>query len=225
MLTVIIPTYNEARNIKELKERLFYAYHDMEIIIVDDNSPDGTAQLAQKIGGLKVLVRPKREGLASAVLEGLKLAKGEVLCVMDGDLSHPPEALPQMYAIIKSGQADFVIGSRLVEGGGSVYWPWYRRLASFLARSIARPLTPIRDLTSGFFMLKREVIESVRLNPIGFKICLEILTKGKYKKAVEYPITFTDRGRGRSKMGTRETFEYFRQVAGLYLNKIRGRKK
>ena len=225
MLSVIIPTYNEARNIKELKERLLFAYHDMEIIIVDDNSPDGTAQLAQKIGGLKVLVRPQKGGLSSAVLEGFKLARGDVLCVMDADLSHPPEAIPQMHAIIRSGKADLVIGSRLIEGGGSVSWPWYRRLASFAARIAARPLTSVKDLTSGFFMLKREVIESVKLNPIGFKICLEILTKGNYKNAVEFPITFTDRGRGRSKMGARETFEYFMQVFGLYFAKVRSKRK
>lgn len=225
MLSIIIPTYNEARNLRELKERIRHAISNAEVIIVDDNSPDRTAQIAQELGGIKVLLRPDKEGLASAVLEGIKLAKGDILCIMDADLSHPPEALSPMLELIEKGQADLVVGSRLTKGGGSVYWPWYRRLASFLARAVASPLSPVKDLTSGFLMFKKEVIEGVDINPIGFKIGLEILTKGKHKKALEFPITFTDRGRGKSKMGAKETFEYFAQVAGLYWAKLKGGRK
>ena len=224
MLSIIVPTYNEKNNLSELVSRIKTAAKDAEIIIVDDNSPDGTADFARHLG-LKVLVRPTRQGLASAVIEGFKIAKGDLICVMDADLSHPPEVLPEMIELIKSGRSDFVIGSRLVKGGGSRDWTWYRRLFSEAARLPARPLTTIKDITSGFFMLKRSVIEGVKLNPIGFKICLEIITKGKYKNPTEVPIIFADRQGGRSKMGVVEIAEYFIQLGMLYSDSLFGRLK
>jgi dolichol-phosphate mannosyltransferase len=224
MLSLIVPTYNEKNNLSELCARIKTVVGDAEIIIVDDNSPDGTADFARHLG-LKVLVRPTRQGLASAVIEGFKIAKGDTLCVMDADLSHPPEVLPEMMSLIKSGKSDFVIGSRLVPGGGARDWVWFRRLFSEIARFPARPLTKIKDITSGFFMLKRSVIEGVDLNPIGFKICLEIITKGKYKSAAEVPIVFADRHGGKSKMGAVEIFEYFLQLGLLYSDAFFGKLK
>ncbi|KAF0135059.1 MAG: dolichol monophosphate mannose synthase [Candidatus Saganbacteria bacterium] len=224
MLSIIIPTYNEKNNLSELVSRLKAISQDLELIVIDDNSPDGTAEFARHLG-LKVIVRPTREGLSSAVIDGFKIAKGTIICVLDADLSHPPEVIPEMLEKIKSGQADFVIGSRFVPGGGSRNWSFMKKLFSELARLAAKPLTDIKDFTSGFFMLKRSVVEGVTLNPIGFKICLEIITKGKYKNAVEVPIVFADCSITKSKMGIAEIFEYFIQVGLLYVDKITGKTK
>jgi dolichol-phosphate mannosyltransferase len=224
MLSIIIPTYNEKKNLAELVDRLKNISPEAEIIIIDDNSPDGTGEFARHLG-LKVLIRPGREGLASAVLEGFKLARGDILCVMDADLSHPPEILPEMLRLIKSGSADLVVGSRLVRGGGTPRWAWYQRLISDLARWPARLLTDIKDVTSGFFMVKRAAIEGIKINPIGYKILLEILAKGKFQKAVEVPIIFADRTGSKSKMGLRATGEYLLQLTMLYGDKLLGKLK
>lgn len=224
MLSIIIPTYNEKNNLAELADRLKNAAPEAEIIIIDDNSPDGTGEFARHLG-LKVLIRPGREGLASAVLEGFKLAHGDILCVMDADLSHPPEILPEMLRLIRSGSAELVVGSRLVSGGGQADWSFTRRMLSNIARWPARLLTDIKDVTSGFFMVKRAVIEGSKINPIGYKILLEILAKGKYKKALEIPIIFADRSGSKSKMGLRATGEYLLQLTMLYGDKMLGKLK
>jgi dolichol-phosphate mannosyltransferase len=144
---------------------------------------------------------------------------------MDADLSHPPEILPEMLRLIKSGSADLVVGSRLVRGGGTPRWAWYQRLISDLARWPARLLTDIKDVTSGFFMVKRAAIEGIKINPIGYKILLEILAKGKFQKAVEVPIIFADRTGSKSKMGLKTTGEYLLQLTMLYGDKLLGKLK
>lgn len=219
MLSIIIPTLNERNNLEELISRIRKAVSaDTEIIIVDDNSKDGTVELAKSLG-LTVLARPGKLGLSSAVIDGFKIAKGDILAVMDADLQHPPEVLPKMLEWINSGKAELIIGSRLVPGGGSKDWPWYRKIISLVARIPAMPLTKVKDLTSGLFMLKREVIDGVVLNPIGFKIGLEIICKGKYSKIEEYPIMFGDRHGGQSKLGNKQIFEYLIQLIELYKNR------
>ncbi|MFA4967687.1 MAG: polyprenol monophosphomannose synthase [Candidatus Margulisiibacteriota bacterium] len=224
MLSIIIPTYNEKNNLSELYARLNTVAKDAEVLIIDDNSPDGTAEFARHLG-IKVLVRPTRQGLASAVIEGFKLAKGDVFCVMDADLSHPPEIIPGMLELIKSGKADLVVGSRLVKGGGSRDWTWGKRFLSDLARFPARLLTNVKDVTSGYFMIKRSVIEGIHLNPIGYKILLEIIVKGKYRASAEVPIIFADRLGSKSKMGLVEMGEYLFQVGMLYADSLLGKIK
>ena len=226
MLSIIVPTYNERDNIEELARRIFSCLKEAdipgELVIVDDGSPDGTADLAESLKStydVKVIRREGKRGLASAVIEGFEGATYDILAVMDADLSHPPEALPKMYYYTETGEAEIVIGSRFVPGGGSTNWPWYRRFVSFVARSLARSLTPVRDLTSGFFMIRRSVIAGVDLNPLGFKIGLEILAKGKYDSVKEIPIIFADRGRGKSKFSIRQVFEYLKQLWLLYRRK------
>ena len=232
MLSIIVPTYNESRNIEELLTRLFTAlkpnYTPYEVIIVDDNSPDGTGQIAEALKSkfaLKVVNRPRKIGLASAVLNGFKVATGDILCVMDADLSHPPESVPEMYKAISGGDIDIVIGSRCVEGGGATNWPWYRRFGSSFAQFLAKPITHVNDNTSGFFMVKRSVLEGADINPIGFKILLEILVKGKYSKIKEVPIVFNDRGGGKSKLGTKQTLEYLKQLGIIYYGILTGKIK
>jgi dolichol-phosphate mannosyltransferase len=144
---------------------------------------------------------------------------------MDADLSHPPEAVLEMYKEIASGGADLVIGSRCVEGGGATNWPWYRRIVSAFAQLLAKPLINVRDNTSGFFMLKKNVVENVDINPIGFKILLEILVKGHYSKVKELAIVFNDREGGKSKLGSKQVLEYLKQLGALYYGVFTGKIK
>lgn len=227
MLSIIIPTYNEKENIGKLAEKISQVLKrnniEGEMIVIDDNSPDGTGAAAEKMKDeypMKVMHRPKRLGLASAVVAGFKIAKGNILCVMDADLSHPPDEIPRMFELIQKGKSDFVVGSRYVEGGFSKEWPWVRRLISSLACFLARGLTKIKDPTSGFFMIKREVVNNAILKPIGFKICLEIIARGKYGAICEIPIAFANRKHERSKLGIRELFQYVIQLTGLYSLKL-----
>jgi len=232
MLSIIVPTYNESKNIDELLTRLFTAlkpnYTQYEVIVVDDNSPDGTAEIAEALKSkfdLKVVKRPKKIGLASAVLNGFKVSAGDILCVMDADLSHPPEAIPDMYRAISGGDVDIVVGSRVVEGGGATNWPWFRRFGSAFAQTLARPITSVKDSTSGFFMLKKSVLEGADINPIGFKILLEILVKCDYSRVKEIPIVFNDRGGGKSKLGLKQTLEYLKQIGFIYYGMLTGKIK
>ena len=218
-----MPTYNEKENLDELvrgvQQACSSAGLSAEIVIVDDNSPDGTGARAEEITkteNLKVVHRSGKLGLSSAVLEGFKVASGSILVVMDADLSHPPEKIPEMVSKIESGEADVVVGSRYVKGGSVENWPFARRIISKGATLLARWLTKVKDPMSGFFALKRSVIEGVTLDPVGYKIGLEILVKGKYAKAVEVPIHFADRKAGRSKLGGGEYLRYIDHVIMLY---------
>src|SRR3972149_3442946 len=227
-LTVVIPTYNEAKNIPILVERIFKVFRehtlDGELIIVDDNSPDGTWEVAQQLKGtynnLEVLRRFDKRGLSSAVLAGIQLARGNIIGVMDADLSHPPDNIPELAKPIISGESDFVIGSRYVEGGDVENWPFARKVSSKLATLVARALTHVKDPMSGFFFFRKDVIEGVELSPEGFKIGLEILVKGKYKHVTEVPILFRDREYGKSKLSWGVIFDYFSQIAKLYQHRF-----
>ncbi len=223
MISVVVPTFNEKDNLGELLNRIESACSSAgiasEVIIVDDNSPDGTGAFAEELAktrNVKVIHRPGKLGLSSAVLEGFKIASGSVLVVMDADLSHPPEKIPEMIGKVESGEADIAVGSRYVAGGSVEHWPFTRRMVSKGATLLARRLTGVRDSMSGFFALKRSVIDGVSLNPIGYKILLEILVKGKYSRATEVPIKFANRKAGKSKLGGSEYLKYLDHVISLY---------
>lgn len=229
-LSIIVPTYNERERLGELVRTTTEVFRAEgirgEIVIVDDNSPDGTGQVADELAGqyhLRVVHRPGKLGLGSAVIDGFRIARGEVLGVMDADLSHPPAVLPRMLEAMTRHGADFVIGSRYVPGGSTEGWSRIRRLMSRLACLIARPLTPVRDATSGFFVLKREVVHEIEISAAGFKICLEILVRGRARSVVELPYLFTDRLVGQSKMTIREALVYLVQVYDLLLYRLRHR--
>jgi len=227
-LSVIVPTYNESKNIKLLITRIHQALHQFkiteEIIIVDDLSPDGTAEVAREMAKeypVRVQVRPQRLGPGPAIMEGIQLAQALVICVMDGDLSHPPEALPHMYQLIAEKKALLVIGSRHIRGGGTSKWIWYRKFFSWGARLLGRFLTPVKDLTSGYFMFDRQILNGAEINPIGCKVGLELMIKGKHQgKVVEYPIVFVERAAGESKMGWRETYQYLLHLLALTRYKL-----
>ncbi len=216
---MIIPTYNERDNLDELVQRVVKAVDSAEIVIVDDNSPDGTGARAEELAksnNIKVVRRKGKLGLSSAVLEGFAAACGDILVVMDADLSHPPEKIPEMVRQIAEGKAEMVVGSRHVKGGSIEKWPFYRRLVSKGATLLARPLTKVRDPMSGFFAIRRSVIEGVGLDPIGYKIGLEILVKGNYSNVVEVPILFADRKAGQSKLGGAVMLRYIDHISTLY---------
>lgn len=221
-LSLVIPTYNEKENIQKLVEGIQKEFRenriDGEIIVVDDNSPDGTGKildnLKKKRKNIKVIHRSGKLGLSSAVLEGWKIADGEVLGVMDADLSHPPEKIKELFEAITKGDADFTIGSRYIKGGKIEGWNFKRKLMSKTATLLSRVYTKVKDPMTGYFMVKRDVIEGVDLNSRGFKILLELIIKGKYKKIKEIPITFVNRVEGKSKAGTNEIFYYLQNLVG-----------
>ena len=219
-LSLVIPTYNEKGNIEkllvELQEEFGENKIDAEIIIVDDNSPDGTGQilerLAVKYSNLKIIHRKGKLGLSSAVIEGFNVAEGDILGVMDADLSHPTEKINEMYQAIRN--CDLVIGSRYVKGGKIKGWSLYRKVLSKGATLLARVFVNVLDPMSGFFMVKKELILNKKLNSKGFKILLELLVKTNSKNVIEIPITFINRTAGKSKAGAKEIIYYLKNLAG-----------
>jgi dolichol-phosphate mannosyltransferase len=163
--------------------------------------------------------RAGKLGLASAVVAGFAAAKGDVLLVMDADLSHPPDVAPRLVDAIANG-ADLAVGSRYVVGGGTKDWPLKRRVVSRIACLMGNVLVPVRDSTSGFFAIRRSVIEGRKLNPIGFKIGFEVMARGRYKKAVEVPYVFRDRELGKSKFGQREIGQYLIQLGQVARDRV-----
>ena len=163
--------------------------------------------------------RAGKLGLASAVVAGFAAAKGDVLLVMDADLSHPPDVAPRLVDAIANG-ADLAVGSRYVAGGGTKDWPFRRRVVSRIACLMGNVLVPVRDSTSGFFAIRRTVIEGRKLNPIGFKIGFEVMARGRYKKAVEVPYVFRDRELGKSKFGQREIGQYLIQLGQVARDRV-----
>lgn len=224
-VSVIVPTLNEAENIPQLLPRIDAALGngDYEVILVDDNSRDNTqqvcAELAQKYP-LKLLVRTQpKNGLSGAVLHGMAAARGKYLCVMDADLQHPPEKLGELLAPLRSGQADFALGSRYVPGGSTAAtWGLFRKINSFVATLLARPFAGrVTDPMSGFFAIERQTYLSGRqLTPLGYKIALELMCKCQVKTVKEIPIHFGLRVAGDSKLSLRQQFRYLEHLSRLY---------
>ena len=223
MISIIVPTYNERENLEELFERIARALEgrEFEIIVVDDDSPDKTWKKAEELAKkypVKVIRRTNKRGLSSAVIRGFREANSEILVVMDADLQHPPEVIPKLIEAIEEG-VDIAIASRYVKGGKVENWYWWRKLISKGAIMIGRVALPkirnIKDPVSGFFALRRKVIENVELNPVGFKILLEILIKGKYERVAEVPFIFGIRKAGESKLTRRQVFNYLKHLYRL----------
>jgi dolichol-phosphate mannosyltransferase len=227
MISVIIPTYNEAAAIEETLRRaaaaLQGAGEDFEFVVVDDASADGTAERVESLAGeipVRVLRRPGRLGLATAVLDGWATARGDVWGVIDADLQHPPEALAALAQAIRQEGADLAIGSRYVLGGGTTDWTWLRRLISRTATHMAATVLPLKlaavgDPMSGLFMVRASALAGAHLNPLGYKILLEVIAKAHYKKPVEVPYIFQERERGASKLGARQYLEYLQHLMRL----------
>lgn len=230
-VSIIIPTYCEAQNLRELVPRiasvLELAKLQGEIVVVDDASPDDTEVVCDRLAAsypVRLLVRRKERGLSSAVLHGLRNARGQILVVMDADLSHPPEDIPRLVQELARPEVDFVIGSRYVPGGGTDEgWGILRWLNSRVATLLARPFTSVRDPMAGFFALRRSTLEVADpLDPIGYKIGLELLVKCRCRVVHEIPISFRNRRHGQSKLTLREQINYLRHLGRLFRHKYPG---
>jgi dolichol-phosphate mannosyltransferase len=216
-LSLIVPTYNESENIAELVNRIEKSleYVNFEIVIVDDSSPDGTDKIAEtlnsKYGNVRVSRRSGKLGLGSAILHGFDQANANVLAVMDADMQHPPDILPNMYSKILAGN-DLVIASRYIRGGGIKNWKVGRIIYSRVAIMLAHIFLPnsrhVEDVMSGCFMIRRNILKDTNLDPIGFKILLEILVRCKINRVIEVPYTFTDRRNGKSNLNPKEMINY-----------------
>jgi dolichol-phosphate mannosyltransferase len=222
-LSIVVPTYNERDRLPELVASVFRAYAseqlDGELIIVDDNSPDGTGALADQLARqhrIQVVHRSAKLGLGTAVVDGFAVATAPVVGVIDADMSHPPSLLPRMLALMRQSGADVVVGSRYIPGGGTRNWPLSRLVLSRAACVIARGLTPVRDATSGLFLIRRDLARMVRISAGGFKICLELLVRGRPASVVEVPYVFEGRTAGESKMNLKEALGYLDQLRDLY---------
>jgi dolichol-phosphate mannosyltransferase len=217
-----VPTYNERERLPELVRRIFDAYAaagiDGELIIVDDNSPDGTGPVADDLAlryPITVVHRAGKLGLGTAVIDGFNAAHAEIVGVIDADLSHPPDLVPRMLKVMQDLRADLVIGSRYIPGGGTSNWELSRVLMSRFACQLARGLTPVKDVTSGFFLIRRDAVRDVTISAGGFKICLELLIRTAPKLVVEVPYVFTGRTVGKSKMNLKEATGYLKQLREL----------
>lgn len=223
-LAIVIPTLNERENIGEIIERIHSTLKtgQFEIVVVDDDSKDGTADLAReyaaKLGNIRVVQREGKLGLASAVLDGVKATDASIIGVIDADLQEPPESLPRLLARIEAGH-DIVIGSRYVKGSSIEGWGYTRKFISRVAIWLAWFLLPatrgIQDPSNGYFLVRRDVLNA-ELDPKGFKILMEILVKCDYGTVAEVPIDYVGRVRGESKLTSRQVTTHLG-----YLNKLR----
>jgi len=218
-LTVVIPTYKEAttilNTISKLCEIAKIYKLPMEILVVDDNSPDGTAKLASgfvpstELATVRVIVRTKDKGLSQAVIAGFDAAAADIILVTDADGSHPFGTIPELYTLIKNGEADVAVGSRYMEGGAIEDWPVQRRVISIGATLLARVIFPsVTDPVSGFFAVRKSVVQNVEFYPLGYKILLEVLGRGHWETVKEVPYRFEDRKSGTSKLNHRVIIQY-----------------
>jgi dolichol-phosphate mannosyltransferase len=219
----LIPTLNEAENVDCLLERVLAAADsldlDFEVLVVDGGSTDGTQAKVRewsRKGRVRLVESDAGGGLAGDILFAARSARADVVVVLDADLSHPPESLPNLLRPVLDGSHDIVLGSRYVRGGATPGWPWHRRLASRAATLLSWPFVSARDPMSGFFAVRREHLTALGQEACGFKIALEILARGaELLRVMEVPIVFRDRLYGLSKLGWREAGRYLRQLAAL----------
>ncbi|MCF3973239.1 glycosyltransferase [Paracoccus salsus] len=223
-VSIIVPTYKEVENIPLLIERVRKLRSDSgveaELIFMDDSSCDGSVEAVANCGHdwVRIVERHQDRGLSPAVIDGFRIATNPVLVCMDCDLSHPPEKIPQMVYGLSAGQ-QMVIGSRYVPGGSTDDdWGFFRWLNSRVATLLARPLTAVSDPMSGFFALRRRDFDRAsELNPVGYKIALELIVKCGFENVGEVPIHFSDRVHGESKLTLREQLKYIQHLRRLYL--------
>lgn len=229
-LSLVVPTYNEGGNIRRLINILSNLLDQIlpgkyELIIVDDDSPDLTWQIAldcqHKYPHLRVIRRQGERGLSSAVIRGWQQAQGEFLGVIDGDLQHPPEVLLQLIEAICGG-ADLAVASRHSEGGGVSEWSLLRRFLSRGAQLLGLIILPrvigrVSDPMSGYFLVRRTAIAERKLNPIGYKILIEILGRGQIEQIAEVPYVFQERTIGDSKVTSQQYLDYLRHLFRLRL--------
>jgi dolichol-phosphate mannosyltransferase len=218
-LLIVLPTYNEAGNIKAVLNGILSIDRPIDVLVIDDNSPDNTTNIVEAIldknKRIYLIKRPKKLGLASAYKEGFNyglLNKYSYIMQMDADLSHDPEDIPRFLEYIKN--YDCVIGSRYVDGIRVINWPLHRLILSYSASVYTRAITGLKlhDATSGFKCIRREALEMIDLNSLrsegyGFNIELSYICQKKGLRTIEIPIVFSERFRGRSKLSNKIIYE------------------
>ena len=235
ILSLVVPTYDEADNIeallRSLHEVLTGCRVGFEILVVDDDSPDRTWEvarnLASELPGIRVIRRTGASGLATAVTCGWAHARGEILGVIDGDGQHPPAVVADLLAAMDD-RTDVAVASRHVPGGGVSNWSAFRRLLSRCAQALGLLLLPgtvgrVTDPMSGYFLVRRDVIADTDLDPVGYKILLEVLARGDVRRVAERPYVFLERERGESKVSARHYVDYLRHLMRLRLHPLRSR--
>ncbi len=230
--SIILPTLYEAKNIPEIIYRIHqinFSNRKFEILIVDDNSQDGTEEIVSDLQksypALRLIIRQGKRGLSEAVIQGLNQVIYPIIVIMDADLSHPPEKIPDMLTALQMPQVDLVIGSRYVSGGSSdEAWPLMRRFCSRFAALFAKALikAPVKDPLSGFLAFhKKTYLSGHPLQAIGWKIGLEIMVKCSCRHIVEVPIHFSERKNGMSKLNLRIVISYLKHIGHLVWFKLK----
>ncbi|MFH0853517.1 MAG: polyprenol monophosphomannose synthase [bacterium] len=225
LISIVLPTYNERDNIEAVIKKIVKLPLSVEIIVVDDSSPDGTADLVRSLAqsySVKLISRPGKLGLASAVIKGLNQSSAEKIVVMDADQSHDPAIIPDLANALNQ-EADIAIGSRFVVGGGIIGWPIRRQAMSWLATRAAKALLGVRekDPLSGYFAVRRDFYQRLKsqLRPQGYKVMLEMLVRGAPVRTKEVGYIFQDRLYGKSKLSWTITREYFLMIWRLLFKK------
>src|SRR5437773_1572050 len=228
LVSIIVPTRNEAENIAPLVEQIVSSaapFH--EILFVDDDSTDGTRNAVRLLAAsypIRLIEQDRAEvGLAAAIMSGARAAQGEILLVMDADLSHPPERIKDLLAPLFAGSADLVVGSRYVKGGSTPGWPIWRRVMSRTGAALAYPLTGLHDSMCGFFAINRSRLLNLTPQTSGFKIVFETMVRAHGTLRVhEIPIAFRERVRGKSKMSFSVALRFFfRWMCTMFQHLIR----
>lgn len=228
-VSIILPTYNESKNIldvlRSIKESLPGSV-SAQAIVVDDNSPDGTGRLVEEYlrnmknianYTIEVIHRKTKTGLGSAILHGMRHARGETIVVMDSDFSHPPQIIPKLLDALRH-RCDIAIASRYIRGGRIDGWTAKRRMISWFGTAVAKHGLGIKaaDPMSGFFAFRRNLVEGISFDGLGFKILMEMLVKARGARVAEVPYTFRDRRLGESKLSSGVVNDYLRSVWRLY---------
>lgn len=223
-VSVVVPCYKEVENIETLCQRIApiaAQFKQFELLLVDDNSNDGTEELVNKLKSkyacLELYIRKNKPSLSLSVIEGFQKARYENLVCMDADLSHPPEKIPELIFALHELKADFALGSRfVVDGKTDDSWGFLRQVNAFFAKLFAWPLIKVKDPLSGFFCLRKKFfLSAATLNPIGYKIGLELMVKCHCHNVIEVPIVFMDRTKGESKLSFIHMLQYLQHVARL----------
>lgn len=223
-LTVVIPTYNEEGNISEMIRTVDgvckSANITNEILVVDDNSTDGTIQIVKELQNeftnLNLLVRYEDHGLSQSLYDAFKHVQSEYAQVIDCDFTHPPERIPDLYEQLRSGRCDMVIGSRYVKNGGIENWPYYRVILSSGSTIFAKALIPfVKDSGSGFFGIKVSILENCTLRPRGFRMGFEIIGKANWTNIIEIPVVLRERKAGYSKLKFSIITDYLIQCCSI----------
>tara|TARA_Y100000746_G_scaffold198644_1_gene181999 strand:+ start:1647 stop:2774 length:1128 start_codon:yes stop_codon:yes gene_type:complete len=235
-LSVVIPTFNESYGISKILRSLHSSLTELqikfEIILVDDDSPDNTweiaAELLEEIPELTVIRRVGAKGLATAVICGWQYSNGRLLGVMDGDGQHPVEVVKDLFTVFSDKNNEVAIASRYLPHGGIKKWSLSRRLLSRGAQTLGQLLLPgaigtINDPMSGFFIVKRSIITKTELDPVGYKILLEILARSQANKIQEVPYVFLERSSGKSKVALSHYSSYLRHLLRLRIQPLRSR--